>query len=180
MPGDGRHRDCTCHRSQRGSVLLLALVFMLLLAMIATTVMRTGVLQLHMAGNDQFLEEAYHQANAIATELSLDPENFYPGGDAGDANCAREAQDPDCDYHLLPVPLHAATPAGVSLDYRITRQPPLLWRGFPVRESEETASSSVRFDAAIFEISVHIDGAGKRLGSAQVAQGIALRVQAGH
>ena len=48
-------------QAQRGAVLLLALVFMLMVAIIAATSMRTSILQLHMAGNDQFVEEAFHR-----------------------------------------------------------------------------------------------------------------------
>jgi len=169
-----------CQRSRlashRGAALLLALVFMLMLAVIAATVMRTAILQLHMAGNDQFLEEALHQAEAIATELSLGRDNFRPGGEVGDVNCATGSLAPDCDYRLLPPMTHAATAEGVTLDYRITRQDPALWRGFPIRESQQAVSSSAGFDAAIFEISVRIDGRAMQLGSAHVVQGIAMRI----
>jgi len=52
-------------RRNRGAVLLLAMVFMLMLAVIAGSVMQTGVLEFHMAGNDQFQEEAFQRAQAI-------------------------------------------------------------------------------------------------------------------
>lgn len=166
-------------RSNRGAVLLLALVFMLMMAMIAATVMRTGILQLHMAGNDQFLEEAFHQAQAVATELSLDSANFLLDSQAGEVNCSVSSEDAECDYRRLPIPRHAETAEGVALEYRITRQEPLLWQGFPVRESQGTVSSSTGFDAALFEISVRIDGSAAKLGSAHVVQGIAVRVPSG-
>ena len=165
-------------QAQRGAVLLLALVFMLMVAIIAATSMRTSILQLHMAGNDQFVEEAFHRAQAVVTELSLGADNFRLEMEAGDVNCPAGSDDPDCDYDLLPAPAHTTTPDGVALDYRITRQPPLLWRGFPVRESEGMASSAMRFDAAIFEISVKTDGSAEKQGSAHVVQGIAVRVPA--
>jgi hypothetical protein len=165
-------------KSNRGAALLLALVFMLLLAMIAATVMRTGALQLRMAGNDQFLEEAFHQAQAVATQLSLDARNFPLDMDAGDVNCPQSSEDPGCDFRLLTVPSYTQSQEGVSLDYRITRTNPLRWRGFSVRESEGVASSSASFDAALFEIGVRIDGSRKKLGSAHIVQGIAVRVPA--
>jgi PilX N-terminal len=164
--------------SNRGAALLLALVFMLLLAIVAATVMRTGALQLRMAGNDQFLEEAFHQAQAVATRLSLDARNFPLDMEAGDVNCPQSSEDPGCDYRLLTVPSDAQLPEGVSLDYRVIRKDPLRWRGFSVRESEGVASSSASFDAAIFDIDVRIDGSGKKLGSAHSVQGIAVRVPA--
>jgi hypothetical protein len=164
--------------ASRGVVLLLALVFMLMLAIVAATVMQTAILQLHMAGNDQFLEEALHKAQAIATELSLTPENFSFEGGVGSTNCPVGVEDINCDRSQLSVPASAVVPKGVTLDYRVTRQDPLLWRGFPIRESQDTASSSNSFDAAIFEIDVRIDGSEKRLGSAHIVQGIAVRVAA--
>jgi Tfp pilus assembly protein PilX len=89
--------------ASRGAVLLLALVFMLLLAMIAATVMQTAILQLRMAGNDQFLEEAFHKAQAIATELSLSPDNFSLEGGVGYTNCPVGVEELDCDRSQLPV-----------------------------------------------------------------------------
>ena len=66
----------------------------------------------------------------------------------------------------------------MEIDYRVIRQDPLLWRGLPVSEAQDAASSSSSFDAAIFEIDVRIDGSEKRLGSAHIVQGIAVRVPA--
>jgi len=149
---------------------------MLMMAIIATTVLQTATMQLHMAGNDQFLEEAFYKAQAIATELSLNPDNFFLEGGVGRTNCPARGQSAGCDLHQLTTPVSAVVPAGVELDYRVTRQDPVLWRGFPLRESQVAVSSSGSFDAAIFEISVRIDGSPKRLGSAHIAQGIAVRV----
>jgi hypothetical protein len=160
----------------RGAVLLLALVFMLMLAMVAATVMQTAVMQLRMAGNDQFMEEAMHRARAIATELSLNPDNFSLEGGIGDTNCPVGMHSPGCDRSQLQVPVSAVVPTGVVMDYRVTRREPLFSRGFPFREPQDKVSSSNSFDAAIFEIDVRIDGSGERLGSAHIVQGIAMRV----
>ena len=161
-----------------GAVLLLAMVFLLMLAIVATSVVQTAMLQLHMAGNDQFAEEAFHQVQAIATEVSLHPDNFLLEGGVGFSNCPVNVQGPQCDRSLLAVPASAVVPVGVKLDYRVTRQDPLLWQGFPVREAQDTASSSSRFDAAHFEIDVRINGSERRLGNAHIVQGVALRVPA--
>lgn len=162
--------------ANRGAVLLLALLFMLLLSVIAATVMQSAILQLHMAGNDQFLEEALHKAQAIAGELSLDPGNFPLAGEVGDANCPQGVEGPGCDQSQLQVPASAVALDGYVLDYRVVRQDPLMWKGFPIRESEATVSSSNGFDAALFEIDVRLDGSDHRLGSAHVVQGMVVRV----
>jgi hypothetical protein len=162
----------------RGAVLLLAMVFMLMLAVIAGSVMQAGVLEFHMAGNDQFQEEAFQRAQAIASELSRDQDNFSLAGGLGYTLCSSEDSDPDCDGNSLGIPLSAVVPEGVELTYRVIRQGPPLLQIFPIREAQSVASGSGIFDAAIFEVSVHLDGSAERLGSAQVVQGMAVRLAA--
>jgi hypothetical protein len=162
--------------SSSGAVLLIALIFMLLLSVIAATVMQSAILQLRMAGNDQFMEEALHQAQAIAGELSLNPGNFLLTGEVGDANCPPGRQDAGCDQSQLQVPASAPALDAYALNYRVVRQEPLLWRGFPIREAEHSVSSSTGFDAALYEIDVQLDGSDNGLGSAHVVQGMVVRV----
>jgi hypothetical protein len=156
----------------RGAVLLLAMVFVLLLAIVATTVMQAAIMQWYMAGNNQFVEEA------IAEELSLQPTNFQLTGGVGYANCPPLGNGPECNVRLLTIPESAMVSEAVELDYRVIRQAPLLSKGFPIREPQSTVSSSDRFDAAIFEIDVRIDGSENRSGSAHLVQGIAVRIGA--
>lgn len=162
----------------RGAVLLVTLVFMLLLALIAGTVMQTAVFQLRMAGNDQYLEEAYHRAHAIITELSLNAENFTLEGVVGAANCPVGVQRADCDRSQLELAHSAEQSGAATVNYRVVRQDPLFWRGFPIRESQAVVSSSRSFDAALFEVEVRIDGDQQVPGTAHLAQGIAVRVPA--
>lgn len=161
-----------------GAVLPLAMVFTLMLAIIATTVMQSAIMQWYMAGNNQFFEEAFLTAQGVATQLSLEPANFPLAGGVGYTNCPLLGEATGCDLRQLITPVFAVVPAGVELDYRVIRQDPLLSKGFPIRESEDTVSSSDSFDAAIFEIDVLVNGGENRLGSAHVVQGIAVRVAA--
>jgi len=160
----------------RGAILLIALVFMLVLAVTAAVVMQTAALELRMAANDQFKQEAFNAAQAIANELSLDSGNFNLGLLPGQSNCPQGESRPDCDINLLPGSTRLHVSAGAALDYRVTREQPFVYRNFPIRESQQAASSSAAFDAALFEINVHVDGSRERFGSAQVVQGIAVRI----
>lgn len=176
-------KPCTRRRRRapsRGAVALLALVFMLLLSMVAATVLQSAMLQLHMAGNDQFKEEALYRAQAIAAELSLELDNFSLQHAVGSTTCVQGDEAPPCDRSSLSLPSSAQNLEDYALDIRITRQDPLLWRGFPVRESEYDVSSSRSFDAAIFDVDVQLNGSEARLGSAHVVQGVAVRVPAFH
>lgn len=162
-------------KKSHGMALLLALIFMLMLAIVATTAMQTALLQVRMAGNDQFLEEAFQLAEAIADELSQSPINFLLDIGVGGSNCPLDPKILDCELRLLTLPESAATSEGYELDYRITRQDPLLWQKFPVRGSQATVLSRSSFDAAIFEVDVRVDGSKTRRGSAHVIQGVAVR-----
>lgn len=178
MTGRGYYSQSALRLHSRGAVLLLALVFMLMLGMIAATVMQTAILQLRMAGNDQFLEEVLQKAQAIADQLSLEADNFPLSGQVGDINCPQHLEDPECTRTQLQVPESADITQSVALQYRVTRREPLVWKGFPIREAQSAVSSSSSFDAALFEIDVRIDGSAARLGSAHVVQGIVVRVPA--
>jgi hypothetical protein len=174
----GKPIEQSAQATHRGAVLPLAMVFALMLAIIATTVMQAAIMQWYMAGNNQFFEEAFLTAQGIATELSLEPVNFPLAGDVGYTNCPLLGEAPGCDLRQLVTPLSAVVPAGIELDYRVIRQDPLLSKDFPIRESQDTVSSSDSFDAAIFEIDVLVDGSENRLGSAHLVHGIAVRVAA--
>ena len=167
-------------RQYRGAVLLLTMVFMLMLAVLAGTVIQSGALQLHMAGNAQFQQEALQRAQAIVTELSRDRANFSLAAAVGQAHCFPSGIDLSCVEPSVAATVAGVVPPGVGLAYRVTRQAPLLLRGFPVRESERAVSGTGAFDAAVFEVSVLVDGSASRLGVARVMQGVAVRVAASH
>ena len=177
-PPEVRHTPHSAHN--RGAVLLLAMVFMLMLAVVVGTVMQTGVLEFHMAGNDQFQEEAFQRAQAIASELSRNLDNCPVEGGVGYTLCSPEDNDPECDGNFSAVPVSAVVPEGVELTYRVVRQGPHLLQSFPVRQAQTVASGSGIFDAAIFEVNVRLDGSSGRLGSAHLVQGIAVRLAASH
>lgn len=153
-----------------GAVLLVAMVFLLLLALVAGTVMQTSMLEFRMAGNDQFREEAFQQAQAVATSISRNIDNFPVSGDVGYTIC-----NSGCDSNTLNYDTTMVTnPSLVS--GIVTREGPLILETFPVRLSESQASSSPSYDAAVFEVKVEYNGSGEGLGNAAVAQGIAVRI----
>lgn len=172
--------DCTFVRGRGrcgGAILLLAMVFMLLLAILATTVLRGASLQLHMAGNHQFQEDALQRVLAVGEELSHQPGNFLLRGDVGFTNCPADSQRDDCDVKQLQAPRAAQVPAGIQLDYRVVRQGPRYISGSALRESQQTVSSARHFQAAVFEIDISVDGSAQRLGNARLVRGVALRIE---
>jgi len=155
----------------------MAMIFLVLLALIAGTVMRTGVQEFQMAGNAQFREEAFQRAQAIAEEISENLNNFPVIGDVGYLICTAADTETDCNTsNFIQDPNSAIVPAGVALNYRVERQGPKFLESLPFRQSEADVSSSPAFDAAVFEVSVDVDGSSQRLGSAEVVQGMAVVV----
>lgn len=164
-------------RGSRGAVLLLAMVFLVLMTLVAVTVTKTSVQEFQMAGNAQFREDAFQQAQAIVSELITTRDNFPIYGDVGYTICVAGDTDPDCNgTNVLAAIDSDDVPAGVTVNYRVVRQGPLFTEGLPFRQSQASASSSPAFDSAIFEVSADIDGTAARLGSASVVQGVAIRV----
>lgn len=159
---------------QRGLVLVLALVFLLLLGLLASGLMQTSMLEFRMSTNAQSRELSLQQAQAIVDELSTREANFTLAQGVGYTVCGSTGS---CDAAVLTVsePL-LERPEGVELHYAIQRQPPLIRRGLPLREPEGVVSSARAYDAALFETTVSIDGEAARVGSVRLAQGIAVRV----
>lgn len=157
-------------------MLLLAMIFTLLLAMVAATMMQTAMLQSQMAGNDQFYEEAIQQARAVATELAGNRVNFSLSGEVGSTNCPVGTIGPDCNESNLRRPTAIVVAEGVDVDYRIVRQDPFLVKGLPFRESQEKASSIRNVGVAVFEVDVVVDGSDLRLGRTRLVQGVAVRL----
>ena len=160
----------------RGSVLLLAMLFLLMLSMVSATLMHNAMLQFQMAGNDQFYEEAIQQARAIITELAHDSANFSMSGGVGSISCPVGDVGLHCNSSHLRPPASVALAEGVDVDYRIVRQGPLLVKGFPFRENQHKASSIRNVGVAVFEVDVVVDGSELRLARARVIQGIAVRL----
>ena len=123
-----------------------------------------------MAGNAQFREEAFQEAQAVVTEISSDIDNFPVVGQVGYTLC--KTAGAGCNTTLGALTANTAT----SADYNVVRRGPLILETLPFRQGESQSSSSPNFDAVIFEINVTVDGSDSRLGSAEIVQGMAVRV----
>lgn len=158
-----------------GAVLLVAMVFMLLLALVAGTVMQTSMLEFRMAGNDQFREEAFQQAQAVAASISQDIDNFPVSGAVGYTICDVGNPNTSCNTNTLTYDTTSVTNPAL-LSGIVTREGPLILESFPVRLSESQTSSSPNYDAAVFEVKVEYNGSDEGLGNAAIAQGVAVRI----
>ena len=160
----------------RGVVLLLAMVFLLLLTILSGTAMQTSILEFQMAGNDQFREEAFQKAWAISSAISSNGDNFQIAGAVGHRICKSGDMAPDCSKSRV-IALDTSLremPTGVQESYSVERMGPKVMPSLPFRLSQASVSSSLAYNAAIFETRVKVDGSGVSLGRAEVVEGIAL------
>ncbi|MEH6593003.1 MAG: PilX N-terminal domain-containing pilus assembly protein [Halioglobus sp.] len=159
----------------RGAVLLLAMIFLLLMAMVAATVLQASALEFRMAGNDQFREEAFQKAEGIAAAITELADNFPVSGGVGYTICLDNASTAGCSADLVALGANVtAVPTGMTVGYTVERRGPKLLASLPFRQSQSATSSSRAYDVALFEASVEVDGGTVGLGSAQVAHGVAV------
>lgn len=95
-----------CHEAERGAVLLVSVVFLLLLSVLALSTMRSGTLEFLMAGNEQRRVEAYELAAAINESVI----SRWQQTTESDANfvtdktlCNTGNTDPDCNGYTLSI-----------------------------------------------------------------------------
>lgn len=167
-------------RVARGAVLIVALIFLLLLALVATTVIQTSELEFRMAGNVQFSEEAFQRTQAIATAVSTDSNSFPVVGDVGYTICNTVSTSVSpCDTTVITLDSNIVEhPTGVDLDYWVTREGPAILESIPFRQGESEASSITSYDAAVFEVHATYDGTDVRLGNAGIVHGVAVKIVA--
>lgn len=164
---------------QRGAVLILAIVFLALTAMISSSVLYTGALETKMVGNAQFKEEAFQVAEGAVDAIVSDYSNTLPvTGGIGFTVCAPGDSDSSCNNFSLNVPQTVTTvPTGVSLTYRAQRMGPLDG-GLPFVPNQEIADSAESFKVAVFEVQSVYDGRDVKLGFHEVVHGVGIKYSA--
>lgn len=162
----------------KGAVLLLAMVFMLLLAVLAGTSMRSSIVQVRMASNEFFHEEAFQGALAIVDSIESELDNFSVRGTVGHTLCKSTDSATYCDSKQTAKidPRVEGFPEGAEVIFEVERMAPLFLQFLPIRQAQQSVSSSLAYDSAIFEIHTKVDGSGRGLGVAEAVRGVALLV----
>ena len=161
---------------QKGLVLIVSLLVLLLLAIIATTVSETNLLQLRMAGNEQAKTEALQRSLALVDAILDNASNTPVVGGIGYKICKQGVSGGGCNTSTITVDGTLEPAAIGDFDYFVTRVGPLETT-IPVM-SEQMASSGTAYKAAKFEITSDYDGSDENLGRARVVQGILVRIAA--
>ncbi len=174
----GANNNRTFARQLGGMALMLAMVFLLLLTLLAGKAMRGTALAFRLAGNEASREQAQQYAEAIIAELAAAPANFPLAMGVGEVLCEPSlAGTAGCSGVVAqPATVALSLPRGIQADYRVIRKGPELLGRLPMRLDQSVTSSSRIYQAAVFEVQAEVDGSGAQLGSAEIAQGVAVLV----
>lgn len=161
-----------------GAILMLAMVFTAMLALLSASVLRVVVMELRMAGNEAARQASFQYAEAILSAI-VRREAFFPTDTLpGLVYC--ESGDTGSPCPELVLSETGVEPPGVypGISYSLSRREPAVMAHFPLRESEDQASGSGHFSALLFDVSVKVKGTGHRGGTVRIVQGVAVRVPA--
>lgn len=160
-------------KNQQGTVIVIALIFLLLTGLISITAVKTSIFETKMASNEQLKEEAFQTVQGVVNAISADIGNFVVAGDIGYRMCAPGVSG--CDANTIVLDSITTKITGSNVTYDVTRLAP-LFAPIPFRATEDNASSAKSYSAALFEINAEYDGSQDRLGQAAIAQGVAIKV----
>jgi len=159
---------------QSGVIVVVVLIFALLLSMLAAAGLRSVAMQARMAGNDQFQLEARYHAESIATKIAETRTPFSTALGVGQGNCVLGNLDPICNEYTLPA-ISLSHPTGAyDIKYQVVRQHPQQADLYPLLGAQQGAPGTPHSAAAVFEVTVDVDGSDNKLGSARIVYGVAL------
>lgn len=160
--------------NQRGAVLIVSMILLLLLGLLATTVSENSLLQVQMSGNDEAKLESTHEALAIV-EAIIDNSGSAPVlGDIGYTVCpVSEALGPAdiaCNENTIDLSDLGVVPNDAEVSFYVRRVGP---EEVPLPFVDATrAGSAARFKLARHEIVVDIDRTSTNRGRTQLVQGL--------
>ncbi len=157
----------------RGSVLLIALIFLTILTLAVTTSMRTSTLGLRMAGNEETRVSTMELTQSIVDEVVGNPNNMIVSGDVGYVNCTTNLSG--CTANLVTIDtVLLPTAKANNAEVAVKRLAPAL-----TPAPRGINSSADAFFAARFEIDATYDGVADNEGRAGIVQGVLILVPRG-
>lgn len=164
---------------ERGAVLMVSLVFLLLLTIVAISAMKTGIFELLMASNEQARVEAFQRAQSISDDIFADPNNIPVFGNVGDRFCSTTATigANDCVKNDISIDTNLDATGNEEIEYYVQRVGPLY--SPPPRLRATSGFSAAAYTSARFEISVDYNGTKDKAGRSQLAQGVLVLLPSG-
>ena len=81
--------------------MIIAMIFLLLISLVASTAAETNSLQMHMAGNQQLQLTAHQRVMAITDAILADTDNTPVIGNVGFKICDADSTDTSCDAAVI-------------------------------------------------------------------------------
>lgn len=168
-----KHRSVMLPVRNGGSVMLVALVFLIMLSLGATLGMRSSTMELRMAGNDETRVRTFELAQALLDTVVNSPANFTVSEPVGHKNCT--ANIVGCDrVNVILGPALLAQFSGDQARVIVERMAP-AWSP-PPRGSD---SSVEAFRQARFEVQASYGDAEGGSGRVSLVQGVSILVPHG-
>jgi hypothetical protein len=160
---------------EQGAALITALIFLIIITMLSLTAMRSSMLELRQASNDEIRVAAFESAQAIIDAVLDTPAGMPVVGDVGDRTCSYTSTD--CANTLtLPAALgYGDFVADERVKVIVERLAP-AYRPPP----RGLGTSARMLTAAAFRIDATYDLAEDGRGSAEVTQGVLIVVPKGN
>jgi hypothetical protein len=152
---------------QHGSVMIVALVFLVVLGIMGLTSMQTSRLELRMAGNEQVKVSAQQAAQSLIDAIVADSTTTPVIGGVGYVLCT--AGQPDCDLTSITMPAGPLQPEIAAQHLGATGE--LTAIGPPPRG---TGFSADFFEANHYRLTSTYDRSDEGLGRAAVTQGMVI------
>lgn len=154
---------------QRGAVMMVTLVFLVVLGIMALTSMQSSKLELRMAGNEAIRATAHQISQALIDAIIATPVMTPVIGNTGFTLCTNG--QPNCDLASLFMP--GALAADVA-NGDLTATAELVAIGRP---PPGTGYSADDFDANYYTVISNYDRSDENLGAARLTQGIIILTQ---
>ena len=162
------------HRSpnrQRGTVLVVTMLFLIAISMLAVSSMQTSNIGLYMAQNEESRISAAQGAQALADAIVSNPASTPVVGGNGFTICT--IGEANCNRSDLPITnaVLAAQVAKGHITARVEREGPLF------RPPPRSVESSIdKFSSASFEVVTTFDRTDEQLGRQQITEGVLVLV----
>jgi Tfp pilus assembly protein PilX len=157
--------------AQKGSVLVITMLFLVAISMLAVSSMQTSNISLFMAQNEESRIAAAQGAQALADAIAANPAATPVVGDSGFTICTQG--EANCDRTDLPV-TNATLAADVAQGHVTAR---VMREGALFRPPPRSVASSIdKFSSASFEVVTTYDRTDEQLGRQQITEGVLVLV----
>jgi Tfp pilus assembly protein PilX len=158
--------------SERGAVLLIALILMALLTVVATSTLRLSTFGLRMAVGEELRSDSLQRAQSLVDDVMASPANLMITNHVGDTNCVTGVSGCTANTLVLKAgstsTIFQAQSSGSVQVRRIGPEystPPRL-----------TGYSAVKFEASYLQVESSYDGTAAGWGKASTTEGVAVIV----